>query len=452
MKCVPIKNACVCGWSLEQCYQQRQAHEYGDVTQLLSTDETECRDQLFALAVPECRSEVGAGLESGSDGDAQMCEPGCRCNHEDIVERRCRKKEKIRFAHLHHLRCNRVFHESGIPTVVDGPSLYAGHKKKFKGVEASLLPTRPPSGSLGVAESPSKHSDPARAAEVWAARKAERQQSGGSPPSAEAMEGTASPEVDPKEEARAKLHYPDPASAKGVDPADYPGSNFMCTIPQLLTLINLNNAHSKECTGTLCWRPSDVTFTGVAANLTGECFVCKKREHWSSSPRCDDGGQNLFLNELLAHAIGTTPVLLEHSVYLMEALLMNVPDKHHLNRSITGPTAEAVHQTWEAEQAEMLSDIREQRENHVLLGIDGSHSGGSEAEVTTVNAICLQTEKVLWSEASDEGPAHGREYALGKRLLAWIKEQELDVPAMCMDESSLVGLLPSLACACQAWS
>ena len=98
------------------------------------------------------------------------------------------------------------------------------------------------------------------------------------------------------------------------------------------------------------------------------------------------------------------------------------------------------------------SDIKEKRENHVLLGIDGSHSGGSEAEVTTVNAICLQTEKVLWSEASDEGPAHGREYALGKRLLAWIKEQELDVPAMCMDESSLVGLLPSLACACRAWS
>jgi len=237
LKCVPIKNACVCGWSMEQCYQQRQAHEYGDVTQLLSTDETECREQLSALAVPECRSEVGAGLDAGSEGDEEMCEAGCACNHDDIVRRRCSQNEEIRFAHLHHLRCNRVFRESGIPTVVDGPSLYAGHKKKFAGVEASLLPTRPPSGSLGVAESPSKHSDPAWAVENWAARKAERQQSGSSPPSTEAMEGTASPEMDEKEAARTKLRYADPASAKGIDPTDYPGSNFMCTIPQLLTLI-----------------------------------------------------------------------------------------------------------------------------------------------------------------------------------------------------------------------
>ena len=61
--------------------------------------------------------------------------------------------------------------------------------------------------------------------------------------------------------------------------------------------------------------------------------------------------------------------------------------------------------------------------------------------LSTVNAVCHLQRKVTWSECSDEGTPGNREHKLGILLLKWVKENEIDCPAMIIDESSLQAVI-----------
>jgi len=284
-----VKHQCCCGW--KDCAELAAAHEYGDFTHQLPVDPDECRSYLFGLGVPEDE-------------------------HDEIVRRRCEEHEDIRYRHLHHYRCNRTFTHSGMPALV--AETQHAHQQ-VRGKKIAPLPDRPRGGQDGVINSPAKHANPADAARVSAARKKQRR-SGASPEfKPEEVQGTAVQPPAAKVTNRAAHGYANPDDGRGIDPVAYKPGTFLCTIPQVITLIQLIDTHARECTGTISWRTRDCTFIGVVGSMGGNCSKCGSWHRWYSSPRCkataavteegaemeEEGGTDpFFLNEVICQAVG----------------------------------------------------------------------------------------------------------------------------------------------------
>ena len=402
---------------------------FGDATCKLPEDEDECRQFLRCLQTP---------VE----------------HHDELVRRRCVEGEDLRYRHFHHHRADRAFSATGLPTVQTGETNFRDDRRRDRLV--SPQPKRPRTGALGVEESPSKKASPADAAKLHS--EAKRRRESGEAPVYDPLArlGTAMPTPSPKQEARRDAGYHKPEQKDGIDPREFKAGTFLCTLEQLNKLIQMCDAHNRSCMGTLSFRPACCTFTGVVAHLRPECSTCG-RKSWYSSPTCDvpivaEGAtsattrKSLFLNELVSQAIATTPVNIEQACYFLEGLQLWVPRKDAMYHQVNGPAADAVEATWREEQAELVAQIRARSTHpHLLASLDGSHTGGSDAEVSRVNSIDMQSEKVLWSEASDVGAAQGREHRLGVKFIAWCKEQGLDLVALCIDESSLKSLIEKTA-------
>ena len=418
----------MCGWP--NCRQLAESHVHGNATCKLPEDEDECREFLFALATPEEK-------------------------HDDYVRRRCHEGEDLRYRTFHHHRVDRTLTESGLIAVKTGETNFRDDKRRGRLI--SPQPKRPRTGTLGVEASPSKKASPQVAATVYYKDK-ERREKGEAPVyDAAQRAGTAMPTPSPKEQARRAAGYHKPEQKDGIDPRELPAGTFLCTFEQVNELVQMVDAHNRRCSGTLSFRPNSCTFIGVTAHLRPECRTCG-RKSWYSSPLCEvatpdeatEGATSIaptpkksfFLNELVSQAIGTTPVGIEAACYFLEGLHLRVPNKANLYTQINGPVADSIASTWHDEQAELLAEIKAHSTHpHLLPSLDGSHSGGSDAEVSRVNAIDMQSEKVLWSMASDVGSAQGREHRLGQQFMRWAEEQGLDLPAVCIDESSLKSVI-----------
>ena len=63
--------------------------------------------------------------------------------------------------------------------------------------------------------------------------------------------------------------YANPDDGRGIDPVAYKSGTFLCTIPQLITLIQLIDGHARTCTGKISWRSRDCTFIGAGMAAKG---------------------------------------------------------------------------------------------------------------------------------------------------------------------------------------
>ena len=366
----------MCGWP--NCAQLARLHVYGDATCKLPEDEAQCREFLRCLQTP---------VEK----------------HDAIVRRRCDNHEDVRYRQFHHHRIDRQRSKTGLPTVKIGETNFRDDKRRGRIV--SPQPKRPRTGALGVAESPNLKSNPAAAMAARSVAKARREAA--LPPEFDpaGWAGTAMPAASPKATARRDAGYFSPDQKDGIDPRQLKAGTFLCTFDRLNALIQMCDTHNRSCAGTLSFRPSCCKFNGVVAQLRPECFTCG-RKSWDSSPVFEEVDpprdarsdptvrKSFFLNELVSHAMGTTPVGIEAGCYFLEGLHLRVPNKCALYQNINGPVADAVASTWDEEQGELLSEIHARSDHpHLLASLDGSHTGGSDAEVSRVNCIEKQSEK-----------------------------------------------------------
>eukprot|EP01046_Picozoa_sp_COSAG06_P065652 COSAG06_NODE_16220_length_1013_cov_0.863239_1_plen_231_part_10 len=230
------------------------------------------------------------------------------------MRRRCEEGEDLRYRHFHHHLEDRVYTATGLPSVKSGETNFPDDQRR--GVMTSPKPKRPRNGGKGVEESPSKKATPGEAAAINHAAKKLRDE--GELPLYDAQKhvGTAMPQPSPKEMRRRDAGFHNPTWKNGIDPSEFKAGTFLCTLEQINKLIQMCDAHNRDCSGTLSFRPKDCTFVGVVAHLRPQCSTCG-RKSWHSSPLCDlpqegaAGGKapkSFFLNEIVCQAIGTNPV------------------------------------------------------------------------------------------------------------------------------------------------
>jgi hypothetical protein len=251
---IQIRNRCCCGFG-DDCRDARASHELGANMEPMPQDLDKFNVFAAHLHMPE---DAGGGWA---------------LQHAAHAETDQAKRQKLLYAHIHHLAVDREFRRDGQPKVKSGVTGYADDR--YAG--SHLVPVSPPipsrqfgTGQFAVGASPSKHANPVLASIAASASKAQRAAA------ADAALADA-PDTAAKEERREEAGYHAPEDKRGVDPSDYPAGSAITTIERVVALVNEIDSHARHCTGTLCIRPGDTAFVGVVMSLGGRCRVCKKR-------------------------------------------------------------------------------------------------------------------------------------------------------------------------------
>ena len=430
---IDIKHQCICSWentsNLLSCRDLRQRHVYGSATHRLPTEPAKAREFMAQMEVPRENWDGYIDCNNADDG------------------------QEVRYAHIHHRPDDRRLTASGRAAVISGKTNFGDDKWRLPAFGNPPLPSRPRSGQFGVDNSPNKHGTPAAAAAEAARRDA----------AARTMQSLGQNEEDEEEGSQ------EPAAA--AKPSGFRAGTGLATIEQVILLAKTVEAHAHQCAGTIHWSTRDSTFVGVAMSLGGHCRECHKTLRWYSSPAATDtanahiadpdnndlaegettqgGGSpwppasDLYLNQLVPFALATSPGITEQQLCFMEALELSVPNRSALFKQMHTDVADAVEETWKDEQRELIGIAAAQHDGKMMLAVDGSHTGSADGAGTlsTVNAIDLFQNKVVWSECSNTGGPSGREHALGIKLLEWVRENDIDVPAIAIDESSLQAVI-----------
>ena len=355
-------------------------------------------------------------------------------------EANCDNSKGVRVSTLHIHEINWRHTPSGLATMIDGRTRFPDDRRKHPAYGHPVLPGRSLRGSQGVESSTNLHPTREGAAAAAAANRAA------------AVAATEAESSDSSEDE-------DSTEWTGFRPG-----TGLATIEQTIELAKMGEKHGCGCSGNINWHTRECTFVGVVMSLGGFCRGCKRSFRWYSSPAAvssdsDDeakedntirsppgpfsGALNLYLNKLVPLALTTSPGIAEQKFTVMTALELSIPDKQRLYKLINGECANAVMETWGEEQATLKAAAVSEHDGKMLIGLDGSHTGSADGAGTlsTVNAVCQLQRKVTWSECSDEGTPGNREHKLGILLLKWVKENEIDCPAMIIDESSLQAVI-----------
>eukprot|EP01046_Picozoa_sp_COSAG06_P036307 COSAG06_NODE_3990_length_4681_cov_6.415481_1_plen_1011_part_00 len=426
---IDIKQQCICRWTntgtLLSCRELRQRHEFGGTTHRLPLEPVKAKRFMQEMEIPPDLWQDYIDCNTDPDG------------------------EEVRFAHIHMHSIDRRMTAGGWPKVINGTTNFRDDKRSLPSFGNPPLPSRPRRGQFGVEASPNKHDTPEAAAVAVERRKVAARQMrdlGGDGDDEDSQEPAAAPQ-----------------------PSGFRAGTGLATIEQVISLARDVEAHAQRCKGKINWSTRDSTFVGVVMSLGGYCRTCGKTARWYSSPACTDAtnelianpdahvfdeaaGQEpgalpraseLYLNTLVPFALAVSPGITEQKLCLMEALELSIPDKSGLFKQMHGEIADAVSETWEDEQRSIMDVAKERHDGKMLLAVDGSHTGTADGAGTlsTVNAVDLIQNKVVWSECSNYGSPNGREHALGKKLLEWVKENDIDVPAIAIDESSLQSVI-----------
>ena len=354
----------------------------------------------------------------------------------------------MRYSHLHHQAVDRRITATGRATVdFDQTTNFHDDRRRLAAFGSPPLPSRPRDGQTGVEASPSKFNTPSEAA---AAR-----------PRREKASPVDMEDLDSEEDEQPE-GQPAQAAAAEAEPSGFKPGTGLATIEQTVELAQMAEAHGRECSGTIHWRTQGSTFVGVVLSVGGFCRQCNQSFRWYSSPPAveeesveededEEEGEagvragGLYLNKVVSLALLTTPGVDEHKKSFMEALDLSVPAARTLDKEMAEECTEAVMEAWKEEQGELLEAMdADGSGKKAILSLDGSHTGTADGKGTlsTVNALDhLNDGKVVWSEVTNEGGPSGREHRLGQELLEWVKANDVDVPAVIIDESSLQSVI-----------
>ena len=371
-----------------------------------------------------------------------------------------------RYAHIHHARSDRDFDKGGTVRLAKSTSV-PEDQRRAAGCGASL-PSRP---AEKVKRSPAKHGSAAAAAAAGE-NSARKRKGMDDTEAAVAVAGTAAAnegschskarsakkkahnesgvqEREEREERRRELDYPNPGDLRGVDPAKFAAGSGLTNIAQLMKLINMSVTHARSaCTGAITWITSKCTFKGLTIILHGKCTCCDESFSWTSGPFCDahtteDGVEmpkGYYYTLLLGYGIATTPAMLEHACYLLEALELRVPDKAGLYSLVRDCMAPHVSAQWDEQQRVLIEACHEKQGGIMLPTVDAAHLG-TNAEVSTFQAIDAITRKTMFLETSNVGSAQGRERRAAVNMVSWAREHKLKMPVVTGDEGSALKLV-----------
>ena len=422
-------HGCICDWENDgthlSCAELSARHEFGTATHRLPLDRDIARRYLERLNVDPDEWE-GLMDENEQDEDGRG----------------------VRYSHLHHHPADRRLTAGGRATVdLSSRTNFRDDQRDLRQHGSPPQPSRPRGGQTGVEESPSKFGTPADAEAKRKREEAKRVRM------AELGDGESpEPEGQP---ARAAASEQEEVVE---EPGGFKAGTGLATIEQTIELAQMCEAHGRECDGTIHWSTRDCTFVGVVMSVGGYCRDCGQSFRWYSSPPAVEeespeeeeeeeeeaarpAAGSLYLNKLVSLALLTTPGVVEQKKAFMQALDLSVPASRTLDAEMAGECTDAVMKAWEEEQATLIEAAEtEGGGKKMLLSLDGSHTGTADGKGTlsTVNALDnLNDGKVVWSKVTDQGGPAGREHRLGQELLEWVEENEVDVPALVIDESSL---------------
>ena len=181
-------------------------------------------------------------------------------------------------------------------------------------------------------------------------------------------------------------------------------------------------------------------FRSLGARVVGRCN-CGWEFTWLSGEMNSETG-NLFINDLASFAEACSPVSIEHAIKYLRLLWLR-PPVHNMYTFKKQTVAPVIKTMWHEEQAKLL--MLAQTLRGMIYAYDACHTCVRRAELTTANCLDLRHKnKVVWFGVSKAGESATREATLCRVLMQWLQQHEVDLAAMCMDESScrtIVGIV-----------